>query len=351
MMRRTVLALVALAVTFPIALLAVTSTSVGRWPTGFDRSILAREIPGPMVSAYLDAADTWNVDWALLAAIGKLECDHGRRREPGCWPPGTISPDGSRGPMQLDGTTWHTTTGRNELDISGPPALDGHGYATDGNHDGIADPWNPYDAVHSAARYLTDLGARSDPHTAARRYTAGPDNPDPTAGQAYADRAMQLVGEYRNRAGFGGPGTGLDLPAGTISPGCTLPDPTGTGGCVTPRTAQLVATLRTTHGPLPITCWAARPGNPTSDHPRGRACDITYGAIGRFPTPAERAQGRAMTDWLITHADALGVSYLIWEGRIWSPRSGWRIYTGGRIYDPRHPTGGHYDHIHISVRR
>lgn len=351
-MRRAVLALIALTVALPMALLAATGTSIGRWPTGFDRSVLAREIPGPMVSAYLDAADTWDIDWALLAAIGKLECDHGRRRAPGCWPPGTINHAGARGPMQFDASTWRTTTGDDNLDISGPPAADGHGYATDGNRDGIADPWNPYDAVHAAARYLIDLGARSDPHTAAQRYNAGPNHPDPAAGNAYADRAMQLIGEYRTTAGFGGPGTGLDLPADTIvGAGCTLPDPTGTGGCVTPRTAQLVATLRAAHGPLPIACWAPRPDNPNSDHPHGRACDITYGAIGRFPTPTERAQGWAMTNWLIAHADALGITYVIWDGRIWTARSGWRPYTGGGIYDPHHPTGGHHDHIHISVRR
>jgi len=253
--------------------------------------------------------------------------------------------------MQVLGATWRASSGRYDLDVSGPPVPDGHGYATDGDGDGIADPWNPYDAVHAAARYLVDLGARSDPHTAARHYNAGPNHPDPTAGSAYADRAMQLVGEYRSLAGFGGPGSGLDLPTDTpVDAGCSLPDPTGTGGCVTPRTAQLVASLRAAHGQLPIVCWAPRPGNPTSDHPRGRACDITVGTIGRFPTQAERAHGWDMADWLIAHADALGITYLIWNGRIWMRDTGWRAYTGGGVYNPLHPTGGHYDHIHISVR-
>ena len=350
-MRRAAAVLLALSVGLPAVMLAGAATSTDRGPAAFDQTALASAIPEPMRSAYLDAADTFDLDWALLAAVGKLECDHHRSRLPGCWPHGSVNHAGARGPMQFLGSTWRATAGRHDPDVAGPPVPDGHGYATDGNGDGIADPWNPDDAVHAAARYLVDLGARTEAHTAARHYNAGPNHPDPTAGQIYADRAMQLVGDYRALAGSGGPGSGLDLPAGSrVGAGCTLPDPTGTGGCVTPRTAQLLATLRTAHGQLPIACWAPRPGNPTSDHPRGRACDITYGAIGRFPTPDERAAGWAMTEWLIAHAQPLGITYLIWDGHIWTTRSGWRPYTGGGIYNPRHPTGGHYDHIHISVK-
>jgi murein DD-endopeptidase MepM/ murein hydrolase activator NlpD len=35
-------------------------------------------------------------------------------------------------------------------------------WGTDGNGDGVADPWNPVDAVYSAARYLAACGAASD---------------------------------------------------------------------------------------------------------------------------------------------------------------------------------------------
>ena len=58
-----------------------------------------------------------------------------------------------------------------------------------------------------------------------------------------------------------------------------------------------------------------------------------------------------MTDWLTANAQPLGITYVIWDGRIWGPTSGWRPYTGGGIYNPNHPPGGHYDHIHVSVRR
>ncbi|HVL97898.1 MAG TPA: hypothetical protein VM324_01225 [Egibacteraceae bacterium] len=67
----------------PLGLIAVTGTSDARWPIEFDRTALAGEIPETMLSAYLDAAEVWDIDWALLAAISKLECDHGRYRAPG----------------------------------------------------------------------------------------------------------------------------------------------------------------------------------------------------------------------------------------------------------------------------
>jgi hypothetical protein len=343
-MRRTLLGLGALAAVLPVALLAPLSTSSGPLPAG----ALTGEIPTDMLAAYLDAGDIYELDWALLAAIGKLECDHGRSRLPGCAPPGSVNHAGARGPMQFLGSTWRADAGRHDPDVAGPPPPPGRGYGTDGDGDGIADPWNTLDAVHSAARYLVDLGGRDDPRRAAKHYNAGPHNPNPTAGEGYATRVTELIGRYHQLAATPEPATPIGRsPAG----GCSLVDPTGTGGCVTPRTAHLVKQLEARFGPLPMWCWAPRPANPTSDHPAGRACDITIGEIGRYPTPSERDRGWTITRWTIDNSRALGLAYIIFDGRIYSPGSGWRTYTGGGVYNPNHPTGGHYDHIHISVRR
>ena len=348
-MRRLLYGLTAAALLLPLGLLA---PSAARPPADvFDADRLAGEIPPVMLAAYLDAAEAFDIDWALLAAIGKLECDHGRSKLPGCWPPGTINHAGARGPMQFLGSTWRASAGQFDIEVAGPPAADGHGYATDGDGDGIADPWSSSDAVHAAARYLVDLGGRNDPRRAAKHYYAGPNNPNPAAGEGYATRAIELAAGYHSLAGPLGPGPPADLlPQGVGTGRCTISDPTGTGGCVTPRTAHLVVQIQRTFGTVPIWCWAPRPGNPTSDHPRGRACDITYGAIGRFPTATERAEGWAMANWLVANAAPLELAYIIWDGRIYSPTSGWRPYTGGGIYNPNHPTGGHFDHIHISVK-
>jgi hypothetical protein len=205
-MRRLLVAAAVVALVPPLGLIATTSTSDAHGPAAFDPTVLAGEIPEPMLSAYLDAAQTWDIDWALLAAVGKLECDHGRYRAPGCWPPGTINHAGARGPMQFLGSTWRSSSGRYQLDVAGPPAADGQGYGTDGDGDGIADPWNPYDAVHSAARYLVAIGGRDDPRLAAKGYNAGPANRNPTAGEGYVARAVELIAHYHALAGAGGPG-------------------------------------------------------------------------------------------------------------------------------------------------
>ncbi len=354
MIRRTVIALLLAALLVPLAMLAAGRSDAGPPTEPFDVGLLATEIPQPMRSAYLDAAERYDIDWALLAAIGKLECDHHRSRLSGCWPPGSINQAGARGPMQFLGSTWRASADTHGAAVAGPPPPAGGGYGVDGDGDGIADPWSVYDAVHAAARYLVDLGGRNDPRTAAKHYNAGPNNTNPIAGEGYATRAVELMVDYHALAGYGGPGAlPLDPPSTGAShgtSGCTVSDPTGTGGCVTPRTTHLVARIRASFGDIAIWCWAPRPGNPTSDHPRGRACDITYGAIGRFPTPTERTDGWEAASWLAANAELLGITYIIWDGRIWTG-SGWRAYTGGGIYNPRNPTGGHYDHIHVSVRQ
>ncbi|WP_370327134.1 peptidoglycan DD-metalloendopeptidase family protein [Euzebya sp.] len=224
-MRRALAAVVVVVLAPPLGLMMSTSTGTAGWPAGFDPAPLTGEIPEPMLSAYLDAAETWEVDWALLAAVGKLECDHGRYRAPGCWPPGTINQAGARGPMQFLGSTWRSSAGRYDLDVAGPPARDGQGYGTDGDDDGIADPWSPLDAVHSAARYLVALGGRDDPRRAAKSYNAGPANTNPTAGESYATRALELIAHYHRLAGAGGPGTPT---VAVVQDGYALPfDPAG----------------------------------------------------------------------------------------------------------------------------
>ena len=61
------------------------------------------------------------------------------------------------------------------------------------------------------------------------------------------------------------------------------------------------------------------PGNPTSDHPLGRACDVTFGRLGTFAGPDDVLRGWVLASWLRANAAPLQVSYVIWQGRIWSP--------------------------------
>jgi len=90
-----------------------------------------------------------------------------------------------------------------------------------------------------------------------------------------------------------------------------------------------------------------RSDNPTSDHPAGRAVDVI---IAGWDTPTGHAHGTAVATWVTEHAAALGITYVIWDDRIWTAdnaAAGWQPYT--------HPSGGsgptleHRDHVHISV--
>ncbi|BBG00468.1 MULTISPECIES: hypothetical protein [Pseudonocardia] len=196
----------------------------------------------------------------------------------------------------------------------------------------------------------------------------------PTAGEAgcdrtcadlvtnYVDRVHTLVTQYGAAAG---PVSVEDLPAPTpfdgLSALCTADDPTG-GRCLTSATRhahdEIVRAFGAPGPDAPIRsagCWDQHAWNPDSDHPRGQACDYFPAAAGQFPQGQELQNGWRLATWLRTHAATLKVKYLIWQGRFWSPdtpdNNGWgRPYTGGGVYDPADATGGHYDHIHVSVR-
>lgn len=120
------------------------------------------DIPPELLALYREAGQAQGIDWAILAGIGKVECDHGRSQLAGCNPPGTVNPEGARGPMQFLGDTWHRDEPRFEPDVARAPVAPGQeheGYATDANRNGTADPWEPADAVHGAARLLRHNGA------------------------------------------------------------------------------------------------------------------------------------------------------------------------------------------------
>lgn len=129
-------------------------------------------------------------------------------------------------------------------------------------------------------------------------------------------------------------------------------DPT-TDGQITARMLHVYQQASTAFPDTSWACYSPRPGT-TSEHPLGRACDITFGnPIGQRPTQAQLEAGWQVTNWMKQHADVLGVEYLIWQGRIWSltrDDEGWRPYNGGGMHDPTDITGGHYDHLHITVK-
>jgi len=98
-----------------------------------------------------------------------------------------------------------------------------------------------------------------------------------------------------------------------------------------------------------MTCWDRHDWSPTSDHPKGRACDVMVGPDARL-SATTKAAGDKVANWTIRTAATTGVHYVIWYGQIWSASTGrWRHYKGGGVYDPTDATGGHYDHVHVSL--
>lgn len=111
-------------------------------PSGADApSALARaQIPPVYLALYEAAAARFGLDWAILAGIGRVECDHGQDPAPSCTVEGQLNSAGAGGPAQFLVSTWQrygiTPTGR-----------------------GIPDMWNPADAIFSMANYLHASGA------------------------------------------------------------------------------------------------------------------------------------------------------------------------------------------------
>ena len=152
----------------------------------------------------------------------------------------------------------------------------------------------------------------------------------------------------------GGPtsGNGLAEPAPRNPDGswptesCSLDDPSGTGGCVTPRMNHTFEQARAAGYDHYASCY--RSANDGGDHPLGRACDFAAdpGGFGGVAAGASRDYGDSLAGWGVANADALGIKYIIWFDRFWDPVNGWGPYSGGGTGNP---ASDHTNHVHISM--
>jgi murein DD-endopeptidase MepM/ murein hydrolase activator NlpD len=98
--------------------------------------LVASQLSYPQLLAlWQRAGSAYAIPWQVLAAINKVESNFGRNMGP--------SSAGAIGWMQFMPSTWVR-------------------WGVDANGDGVADPWNPTDAVFSAARYLAAAGGSTD---------------------------------------------------------------------------------------------------------------------------------------------------------------------------------------------
>jgi hypothetical protein len=118
-------------------------------------------IPPFLLPIYQAAGTAYGIPWQVLAAINEVETDYGRDL--------SVSSAGAEGWMQFLPAEWAQ-------------------YGVDANGDGFKDPYNPADAIFTAARYLKAAGGDTDIHGAVYSYNHS---------QAYVDTVMlraQLLG-------------------------------------------------------------------------------------------------------------------------------------------------------------
>jgi membrane-bound lytic murein transglycosylase B len=119
------------------------------------------QIPPFLLPIFQAAGTAYGIPWQVLAAINQVETDYGRDL--------SISSAGAEGWMQFLPAEWAQ-------------------YGVDANGDGYEDPYNPADAIFTAARYLKAAGGDTNIRAAVFSYNHS---------QAYVDSVMlraQLLG-------------------------------------------------------------------------------------------------------------------------------------------------------------
>ena len=135
-------------------------------------AVPARRSYDQLVALWKRAGASYGIPWQVLGAINKVESAFGRNMGP--------SSAGAIGWMQFMPETWMRW-----------------GVDADGN--GVADPWNPEDAVFAAARYLAAAGGTTDISRAVFAYNHA---------QWYVDEVLGLARMFGGSSG-GGFGAGL----------------------------------------------------------------------------------------------------------------------------------------------
>jgi membrane-bound lytic murein transglycosylase B len=209
-----------------------SSSSAGAAPPAAVSALAADGIPVVALQAYENAATLIDVAqpschlaWPLLAGIGRVESNHGRSSGQ-LLTDGTSSPpvmglllDGSNGFATIKDTDGGVLDGSASFDRAiGPmqfiPSTWAM-YASDGNGDGKADPFNIYDASLAAAKYLCRAGGDLSTPDGLQRavYSYNHD-------QSYVDKVLALANEYAAEFNQGL----LPIPAVTDTPPPLDPD-------------------------------------------------------------------------------------------------------------------------------
>jgi hypothetical protein len=255
------------------------STALAQSATRAARS----EIPPRRLALYQAAGRRFDIDWAFLASIGYQECGHGACAH--------IYPSGCGGPMQI-------AIVRESACSPGPGPTIWERYHVDADGGG-ADPFDPADAIFTAARMMRPVfGLAGDSYAAYRQVACNYYGACADSLVGYADEVMARAVSY----GFGTAGSG----AGggqeeVVGGGCTASVGLGAGplGAVrkafAPRRLAVlpadvsaspgircdarivpdIVYLARRFGVLVSSCYSPNGHEATGEHPLGAAIDAS----------------------------------------------------------------------------
>jgi hypothetical protein len=303
---RSLVAVAAVAAIVTVPLLGAVVVPAGPGHAAYVATAGAAEIPPGMLALYQQAAALRcpGLPWPVLAAVGRVESDHGRNA-------GTSSA-GARGPMQFMPGTWAA-------------------YGIDADGDGIADILNPVDAVHSAARYLCANGGG---HPATLRNALWHYN----RAEWYVDLVLEHAARYAVAVGVAS--AGADAHALLANPRVQLTPQARSDlarGIVDPRLVALLSAASARHT-LHVLVFSTGHSkyvagtNRVSNHWCGQAADVHIvdgQAVSRGSGPA-----RLLVQWLRALPDPVRPSEV---GQPWSDLTGGGFFTDA----------AHQGHVHI----
>lgn len=253
-MRASGMALLALAIGVMLAIIsgAGIGGAVLASPTTVTFTGAPSDIPADYVRAYRAAAERFRLGadgWSFLAAIGKVESDHGRSTAAGVQS-GQNAHGCCAGPMQIHndfgsgGATWGA-------------------FKVDGDADGRAGIYDIDDAAATAARYLNASGAPAAWRDAIFAYNH--------AGW-YVDDVLRIAAEYRETTASS---TWRGRTAGPVeSPSWLVDVPGFPGERCDRRIVADVVRLVTRYGLHLTDCFGGAPHARNGEHPLGLAVDV-----------------------------------------------------------------------------
>jgi peptidoglycan DL-endopeptidase CwlO len=161
------------------------SAAQGGQPTASPEA--RNSIPANYLALFRETGSKYGVPWVVLAGIGKVESDDGRSNLPGVH--SGANAFGAAGPMQIgiggaSGNEWGGAPIHPASEVV-------NGVATDADGGGVADVYDPADAIAGAAKYLLEHGVQQNVSSAIFAYN-------------HSDAYVQLVTSYASAYASGG---------------------------------------------------------------------------------------------------------------------------------------------------